>query len=622
MTTNVPTVTFGSNGFSGPSTTQVLTGVIADIQEAFGGNLNLDISNSNSLATPQGQWAVSWSAQITSANNAFLLQSTQTDPQYAYGRWQDAIGRIYFMKRNPAEPTALQVACNGAQGVPIPIGYLIKDPANNIYSCTQAGTIGISGSITLSFAAQQAGPIPVPESVSTYQTIPGLDSVALVSGVQGKDVESRADFEQRRQDSVAGNSFGAIGSIIGAVAAVSGVLDYFGYNNNTNVQVTINGVTIPAYSIYICVAGGAPMDVATAILSKKGAGAPMIGNTTVAVFDNNPLYSQPVPYDITYEIPASLQVLFNVVIAAGPTVPNNAEELIQAALIAAFSGTTLSASFTGSIAGTILTVTAITSGTIVPGQTLSDLTGEVIDGTTIVSAVSGQGGVGTYQVSQSQNVASEEMTSETQTSRFNIPRARINSTIYAVQYVPAIAALGSWAQVVSIAVGSLNTPDATFQGYVSGNTLTVTSISSGTVALGDYLYDNLNLFPNGTIITQFGTGDGGTGTYTINNPLTNGATFTGVGSGTNLTASAVTGVIEIGGLITGSGVPANTTIVSQTSGTPGGAGVYVTSAATTVNGTVTNTLTVTAASADHASVQVNANQEPQLSATNILVSTP
>jgi hypothetical protein len=77
-----------------------------------------------------------------------------------------------------------------------------------------------------------------------------------------------------------------------------------------------------------------------------------------------------------------------------------------------------------------------------------------------------------------------------------------------------------------------------------------------------------------------------------------GATFTASGSGTNLTVSSVTGLISIGETISGTGVPAGTTIVSQTSGTTGGAGVYVTSVATTASAaTVTsfgNVLNVTA----------------------------
>lgn len=59
------------------------------------------------------------------------------------------------------------------------------------------------------------------------------------------------------------------------------------------------------------------------------------------------------------------------------------------------------------------------------------------------------------------------------------------------------------------------------------------------------------------------------------------ASFTGTGSGTTLTAASVTGAILAGQTVTGTGVPAGTTIVAQLTGTAGGAGTYRTSAATT-----------------------------------------
>ena len=69
-----------------------------------------------------------------------------------------------------------------------------------------------------------------------------------------------------------------------------------------------------------------------------------------------------------------------------------------------------------------------------------------------------------------------------------------------------------------------------------------------------------------------------------------GATYKATGSGTNFTTTGVSGVIHPGDPITGTGVPSSTTIVSQTSGTTGGAGVYVTSNATTSSGaTITET---------------------------------
>lgn len=77
-----------------------------------------------------------------------------------------------------------------------------------------------------------------------------------------------------------------------------------------------------------------------------------------------------------------------------------------------------------------------------------------------------------------------------------------------------------------------------------------------------------------------------------------GASFTGSQSGTNLTTTSVTGIISIGDTVIGTGVVANTTIVSQTSGPIGGAGVYVTSLSGTASSasctTNSNVLDVTA----------------------------
>jgi hypothetical protein len=59
------------------------------------------------------------------------------------------------------------------------------------------------------------------------------------------------------------------------------------------------------------------------------------------------------------------------------------------------------------------------------------------------------------------------------------------------------------------------------------------------------------------------------------------ASFTGTGTGTSLVVTSVTGIILIGDTVAGTGVPTGTTIVSQVSGTSGGAGTYKTSLPTT-----------------------------------------
>lgn len=413
MATNVPPITFGPNGAIIPEASAVLAGVIADFQAAFGGNLNLSISNPSSLSTPQGQLATSMAAAINKANEDFLLQSTQTDPAYAFGRWQDAIARIYFIFRIGSQPTVLQVVCNGLAGVVINDSNTglqaatVQDEDGNVYSCTEGGVIGAGGTVTLPFANQVPGPIAVPDAVTIYQAVPGWDSAAVASGLLGIPAESRQSFETRRAATVAGNSFGAIGSIIGAVSQVDGVIDFFGYDNATSAPATVAGVSVAANSIFVCVAGGDPDAVAAAIFSKKAPGCAYTGNTTVTVHDDNPLYSAPIPYNVTFETPDALQILFAVAIADNPGVPANAAALIQAAIIAAFAGN-------------------------FPGT----------------------------------------------------PRARIGSTLFASRFYGAVAALGSWAEITEILIGSTNAPSATFTASIAGATMTVSAVASGTIAIG------------------------------------------------------------------------------------------------------------------------------------------
>jgi len=98
-----------------------------------------------------------------------------------------------------------------------------------------------------------------------------------------------------------------------------------------------------------------------------------------------------------------------------------------------------------------------------------------------------------------------------------------------------------------------------------------------------------------------------------------GATFTSTGSGTNMTASAVVGVLRPGCQISGTGVPAGTYIVSQTSGTTGAAGVYVTNNVTT---SVAAALTATSNVLDVTAVTSGTLQATDvISGTNVTVGT-
>ena len=424
-TTAVPFPTFGPTGFIAPTEAAILAGAISDIVAALGGGAN------PALSTPQGQLASSLTAIIGDCNDNFLLITNLVDPKYSSGRMQDAIGRIYFQSRLPALSTTLQIACIGLPGVTIATNSLIYDVNNNVYFCTAGGTIPSGGTITLPFASNDAGPIPVPasSSVAIYQTIPGWDAVTCVSGVIGRNVETAAAFELRRSQSVALNALGTNSSILGSVLAVPGVVDAYVVDNPLSTTQTIGGVTLAANSIYVCVAGSfSPAAVALAIWLKKPPGCNYTGTTTQTVTDPNPLYGSPPSYQVSFQEAVNTPIFFAATLKNSTAVPSTALASIQTAIENAFSGT---------------------DGGIVP---------------------------------------------------------RIGSEIFASRFYAGIAALGPWAQIVSVLIGCANNHSAAFTGSISGTTLTVASVTSGALAVGQFICDGTDAIVSGTqILSGSGT---------------------------------------------------------------------------------------------------------------------
>lgn len=150
--------------------------------------------------------------------------------------------------------------------------------------------------------------------------------------------------------------------------------------------------------------------------------------------------------------------------------------------------------FTASIATTVLTVSAITAGSLQIGQLITG-TG-VLPDTYITALGTGLGGTGTYTINNSQTVSSEAMTAN------GLPPTAYSAT-----------------------------------GAIATTTLTVSAVASGVIRLGDAV-TGANVAPN-TVITAYGSGTGGTGTYTVNNSQTAAsATITG-GAYTQITDCVV-----------------------------------------------------------------------------------
>ena len=332
MSSHVPPVRFTPQGLQIPTETEVLNGVLADFNDAFGGGLNLN------LETPQGQLASSLAAVIADKNNVIAELVNQIHPEYAEGVMQDAIAQIYFLQRKPATDSAVVCEFVGLPGTQIPQGFIVQDAAGNQWALQQEIGIPIGGKVSGTLIA--AGQIEAPaHSVNVvYQALVGLDRVDNPHpAVPGRAEESRAEFAERRRRSVAINAHGTPQAVYANVFALDGVRDVYVIDNpkGQNVQAGATNYTLKPHSIYVAAVGGDDTAVAEAVLRYAGSGCDFNGNTEITVYDHS--YNDPKPaYQVAFMRPNELPVYFRIKIERGAFI--GADTAIKQAVINAFKG--------------------------------------------------------------------------------------------------------------------------------------------------------------------------------------------------------------------------------------------------------------------------------------------
>ncbi|HDL8567162.1 TPA: baseplate J/gp47 family protein [Yersinia enterocolitica] len=337
LKTAVPGVTITETGLLVPDIADVLSGRLTDLDAAMGGGA------SQSLSSPQGQISQSDTEIIATNYDALLCLFNQMNPDYATGRFQDGIGRIYFQERISAQGTVVTASCNGAVGTLIPAGSTAQDEAGYIYQSINSATIGATGNVDIQFQNQTTGPIPcgVGELNQIYAAVSGWDSITNdSSGVVGIDVESRVAFETRRRQSVARNGSNTDASLLAALLETDGVLDAYAWSNRTDVTVNKGTTNFPVvgHSIYIGVYGGEDSGVATAILSRKNPGANLNGDTHYTIEDKEN-YSAPYPsYDMQWQKAAPTRIYFKVEIEENENLPSDISTQTKSMIEMVFNG--------------------------------------------------------------------------------------------------------------------------------------------------------------------------------------------------------------------------------------------------------------------------------------------
>ena len=254
--------------------------------------------------------------------------------------------------------------------------------------------------------------------------------------------------------------------------------------------------------------------------------------------------------------------------------------------------TPATAIFTGSVSGTTLTVTNVSSGTIGIGQSLFGLG---VSNETIITALgSGSGGVGTYTINISQTVAARAMnSSDVAATLTGFISSGVNSVTITNQgsgYSNPIISFGTqWTAITVVTTGQQIYYGANLYTVSSGGTTgtTAPTHTSGSAANGSTTLAYAGVVATATVtqeggkITAVSIANRGSG-YTTAPTVTFADSLGGTGSAATGTAvlvanslqvTAITGTLYLGQTIQGAGITANTIITAFGTGT-GGLGTY------------------------------------------------
>lgn len=345
MTTNVPLPSFTNAGLTVPTEPQILTGVFADMQDAFalsGRALNTE------LTTPQGQLAQSQAYMLSVLYAGYLQIINAVDPATSSGAFQDALGRIYFLTRQPATYASVEAVVSGVVGAVLAAGAQARSGDGTIWATTSGVTFGPGGTSAVTFRATVAGSghtVGI-NGLTIYQQRSGWEAVRNAApSTPGVDVESRQSFEARRAASVNIGGQGTAAAVRAAVANVVGVSDVYVYNNGSDAAIEYGATDypIPAHSIAITVAGGEDQAIASAIHSKldAGCGLPVsagVGELVTVVIEDSVNYVAPYPqYLIRFVRPLPVTIYARVEVANLSTLPSTYVSDVQRAVAAALT---------------------------------------------------------------------------------------------------------------------------------------------------------------------------------------------------------------------------------------------------------------------------------------------
>lgn len=315
-----PICTVDATGIHRPALADCIAYFEASYRAIYGSDTVLDAD------TQDGQFMGLLGAALDDYNAEGVSVYNAFSPATAQGAGLASNVKINGLTRNIPSNSTVPVLVVGVASLSVP-PTAASDGLGNQWS-VPATTIPLSGQITVTATCQTLGAIQLGTGVALTILNPtrGLQSVTTTAvATPGAPVELDAALRARQAQSTAAPSSTMLGSVVGAVWGVPGIVRLRAYENETNAP---DGNGIPGNSIALVIEGGDATAIANAIASRKFA-CGTYGTTTETYLD-----SIGISHAINFFYATQPPITWGVTIHPGPTFSTNTIALIQQSLAA------------------------------------------------------------------------------------------------------------------------------------------------------------------------------------------------------------------------------------------------------------------------------------------------
>ena len=264
-------MTIDANGFKAESFTEILTRLSNGLKNIYGQDINLDQD------TPDGQQLGIQANIISDFQDLALYIYNSMDPDLADGANFDKLLKLLARTRLPSSRSTVDIEMVLNKTVNIPASYTIKDLNNQNWIIGTAQTLD-AGTHLVSFYSEDWGNITAePNTINEQVTI--LTEVVSInnpeSAISGRDEESIVQVRERRNKILEINASSTIGSIIGKILDLNGVVDAVPYENMTKIYDPVRDIQPNSY--WIVVKGGDIAQISEIIAKDKTGGTGLKG---------------------------------------------------------------------------------------------------------------------------------------------------------------------------------------------------------------------------------------------------------------------------------------------------------------------------------------------------------